>query len=135
MNTAVGTVTRSFSASALVVVFAILLGTGRYESKVFERRLAEDEIVFAACGRSTGTVGLIVFDLCLLSHSSLDLRRAVDIGEIVATVLERGLKGNVVDNVSGRGVDRFGGSGDTTLMVCDRGLQGKEGGDPGDVGF
>lgn len=127
MNAAAGTVTLSSKETALVLTgfFIFLLGTGRYESKVFERRLAEDETAFAVCGRSTGTIVRIVFDLCLL-HSGLGPRRVGDIGEIVVTVSERGLEGDAVDIDSGRGVDKFGGSGDTTLMVCDRGLHGNE---------
>src|SRR5882757_2454509 len=59
--------------------FCFLLGTRKYESKVFERRLAVDENVFAVCGRSTGRV----VDLCRLWRSSLGLRRAAKIGDII----------------------------------------------------
>lgn len=125
INAAVGAVTFSKEiALVLAGPFAFLLGTRKYESKVFERRLAADESVFAVCDRSTGRV----VDLCRLWRSSLGLRRAAGIGDVVVTVLERGLEGDAVDNASGRGVDKFGGSGDTTLMVYDRGLQGNEGG-------
>jgi hypothetical protein len=140
MKAAVGTVTSTSGETALVLVglFAFLLGTCRYESKVLERRLTEDEIAFAICGRLTGKLVSIVLDLCLVNgiwRSGLGLRRVGDIGDNVVTVLDRGLKGDVVEKVSSIGVDKVGGSGDTALMLCDRGLRGKEGGEyPGDAG-
>lgn len=143
MKAAVGTVsmisesTSGETALVLVRHFAFLLGTCRYESKVLERRLAEDEIVFAVCGRPTGKLVSIVLDLCLVNGiwcSELGLRRVGDTGESVVTVLDRGLKGDVVEKFSSIGVDKVGGSGDTALMVCDRGLRRKEGGeDPAGV--
>jgi hypothetical protein len=141
MKAAVGTVSSTSGETALVLVglFSFLLGTCRYESKVLERRLAEDEIVFAVCGRLTCKLVSIVLDLCLVDgiwRSGLGLRRVGDIGDNVVTVLDRGLKGGVVEEeVSSIGVDKVGGSGDTALMVNDRGLLGKEGReDPGDAG-
>jgi hypothetical protein len=134
MKAAVGTVTSTSEETALVLdgLFAFLLGTCRYESKVLERRLAEDEIVFAVCGRLTGKLASIVWDLCLINgiwRSGLELCRDGDIGENILTVLDRGLKEDVVEKVSSIGVDKFGGSGDDALMVCDRGLRGREGGE------
>jgi hypothetical protein len=142
MNAAVGKVSSTSEERALVLVgpFAFLLGTCRYESKVTERRLAEDEIVFAVCGRPTGKLVSTILDLCLVdgvwrSGLLVGIRHVGgDIGENVVTVFDRGLEGDVVEKVSSIGVDKVGGSGDTALMVCDRGLRRKEGGDPGDEG-
>jgi len=134
MKAAVGAVMSSSeeTASVLAALFAILLGTCIYESKVFERRLAEDEIVFAVCDWLTNKVAAIVLDLGLIDgkgRSGLGLRRVDGFGESILTVLDRALKGDIVDSVSGLGVDKVGGSGDTVLMVFDRGLQGDRAGD------
>lgn len=141
MKTAVGTAsmtsTSGETALDLVGLFAFLLGTCRYESKVLERRLAEDKIVFAVCGRPTGKLVSMVLDLCLVNgiwRSELGLQRIGDTGENVVTVLDRGLKGDVDEKISSIGVDKVGGSGDTALMVCDRGLRRKGEEDPEDAG-
>ena len=139
MKAAVGTVSTSGeTALVLVGLFAFLLGTCKYESKVLERRLSEDENVFAVCGRPTGKLVSIVLDLCLVNgkwSSGLGLRGVADIGDNAVTVLDRSLKGDVVEKVSSVGVDKVGGNGDTALMVCDRGLRGKEEREyPGDGG-
>lgn len=134
MKAAVGTVTSTSGKTSLYLVgfFEFLLGTSRYESNVWERRLAEDEIVFAVCSRPTGKLVSIVLDLCLVngirrSGLLVGLRRVGDVGENVVTVSDRGLEGHVVEKVSSTGVDKVGGSGDTALTVCDRGLRRKEG--------
>ena len=142
MKAAVGTVTSSSGETVLILdgLFVFLLGTCKCESKVLERRLVEDEVVFGVCGRLTGKLLSIVLDLCLVNgiwRSGLGLRSvtAGDKREDVVTVLDRGLKGDVVENLSSKGVDKVGGSGDTALMVCDRNLRGKEGEElPGDTG-
>jgi hypothetical protein len=87
MKAAVGAVT-SFSEEKVLVLAEIfaLLGTCRYESKVFERRLAEDKVVFTVCGRLTGKVVLIVLDLGFVNGtgcSDLGLRCVGDTGEMV----------------------------------------------------
>jgi len=103
MKAAVGTVTSASGETALILLdglFAFLLGTCRYESKVLERRLAEDEIVFAVCGRLNGKLASIVWDLCLINgiwRSGLELWRDGDTGDNILTVLNRGLEEDVVE--------------------------------------
>ena len=122
MKAAVGIVVSFPEEIVLVLAFcAFLLGTCRYESKVFERRLAEDKFVFSTCDRLTGKV---VLDLGLVNevgHSGLGLWRVGDTGETTLIVLDRCLKGD--NKVSGIGVDKVGGNGDTMLMLFDRALR------------